>query len=193
MPKVKLFNEELALTSAKDVFWQKGFSATSMQDLVDAMQISRQSLYDTYGNKEELFLKCLNQYQQNAACAASSFLTYKVSLKETLANFFFYYIDDIVSDKTHKGCFMLNTLVELVPENKDAKKVIFKNYDELESAFMKLFLDAKNHSDLHSTFTAEELATHFITSLHGLRLVGKVKKDKAHLLKLVDMAMLVLQ
>jgi TetR/AcrR family transcriptional regulator, transcriptional repressor for nem operon len=193
MPKVKLFNEELALTSAKDVFWQKGYSGTSMQDLVDAMHISRQSLYDTYGNKEDLFLKCLNQYQKNAAGAACDFLTYKDSLKDTISNFFFYYIDDIIADKTQKGCFMLNTLVELVPENKDAKKVVFKNYDELEAAFINLFITAKSHNDLHSTFSIEELTTHFITALHGLRLVSKVKKDKAHLLKLVDMAMLVLQ
>jgi TetR/AcrR family transcriptional regulator, transcriptional repressor for nem operon len=191
MPKVKLFDEDLALANAKEVFWKKGYNAASMQDLVDAMQISRQSLYDTYGNKEDLFVKCLQSYQQKASNLTCDFLSYNGNVKASLQHYFYFLIDDIVADKQQKGCFMLNTLVELVPENKLAKKVVSKNFDDLEANFTKLFTAAKLQGDLETSFGIEELTTHFITAMHGIRLMGKVKKDKAQLTKLFDMAMLV--
>jgi TetR/AcrR family transcriptional regulator, transcriptional repressor for nem operon len=193
MPKVKLFNETEALENAKNVFWQKGFNATSMQDLVSGMQISRQSLYDTYGNKEALFLQCLNKYQQESNNNVCQNLNYTGNLKQTLLNFFNAIVDDIVGDKTQKGCFMLNTLIEVVPENKAAKTVVKKNYDKLEAELINLFDKAKQKEKYSSVFNANELATHFITLLHGMRLIGKIKKDKQSLQKMVEMGMVVIK
>jgi TetR/AcrR family transcriptional regulator, transcriptional repressor for nem operon len=193
MPKVKLFNETEALENAKTIFWQKGFNATSMQDLVDSMQISRQSLYDTYGNKETLFLQCLNKYQQESNNSVCQNLAYNGNLKQTLLQFFNAVVNDIINDKTQKGCFMLNTLIEVVPENKAAKTIVKKNYDKLEKDFVQLFNTAKQIEKYSSTFTPNELATHFITLLHGMRLVGKIKKEKEALQKMVQMGMLVIK
>ena len=57
MPRTKQFNEEEILKKAMELFWEKGFHATSIQDLVAHLGINRASLYDTFGGKEELFKK----------------------------------------------------------------------------------------------------------------------------------------
>lgn len=62
MARNKAFAPEEKLEKARDVFWQKGYQATSMQDLVDTMGLNRGSIYDTYGDKHNLFLMCLKSY-----------------------------------------------------------------------------------------------------------------------------------
>jgi TetR/AcrR family transcriptional regulator, transcriptional repressor for nem operon len=191
MPKVKLFDVPAALAQAKNVFWQKGFNGTSMQDLVDGMQISRQSLYDTFGNKEELFVNCLQAYKQEAQNNTCTNLTYSGNLKQTIEQFFNNTITDILNDKQQKGCFMLNTLVEVVPENKKAKLEVTKNLQNLEQAFLTLFTAAKNNNNYPTSLSPQELCNHFVCTLHGLRLLGKIKKDAAALNGMVKAAVLV--
>jgi TetR/AcrR family transcriptional regulator, transcriptional repressor for nem operon len=193
MPKVKLFNEDTALALAKNVFWKKGYNATSMQDLVEGMQISRQSLYDTYGNKEGLFIKCLQQYQLQASNYSCGMLNPNENVFDVLHNFFNNVVEAIITDKQQKGCFIMNTLIELVPEHKLAKKIVFKNYEELERAFCNLFAHAQKNNHYTSSFSILELATHFITALHGIKIVGKIKKDRDVLQALVKTAMSVIQ
>ncbi|SHM86829.1 transcriptional regulator, TetR family [Chitinophaga jiangningensis] len=62
MARLVAFNEEQAVQKAMEVFWRKGYTATSMRDLTDAMQINSSSLYNTIGDKQELFKRCLHRY-----------------------------------------------------------------------------------------------------------------------------------
>ena len=64
MARNKAFEPEERLEKAKCLFWQKGYNATSMQDLVDTMGLNRGSIYDTYGDKHSLFLQCLRSYTE---------------------------------------------------------------------------------------------------------------------------------
>ena len=62
MPRIKEFDYDQKLEIARNLFWEKGYHATSMNDLVDTLKLNRSSIYDTYGNKHSLFIKCLNNY-----------------------------------------------------------------------------------------------------------------------------------
>ena len=62
MPRPKEFNPDDALEKAMQVFWHKGYEATSMEDLLTAMDLNRGSLYDTFGDKRQLFLKAIDRY-----------------------------------------------------------------------------------------------------------------------------------
>ena len=64
MARTKDFDENEVLTKAMHLFWSKGYNATSMEDLVSGLGISRSSLYDTYTDKHTLFIKALENYQQ---------------------------------------------------------------------------------------------------------------------------------
>src|SRR6185369_6883576 len=63
--RVKEFDRDGALDKAMCVFWTKGYEATSLGDLLSAMGIARQSLYDTFGDKRALFGEALARYQQS--------------------------------------------------------------------------------------------------------------------------------
>ncbi|WP_370677871.1 TetR/AcrR family transcriptional regulator [Pleomorphomonas sp. PLEO] len=66
MARPREFDKEAALAAAINVFWAKGFAATSTEDLVQAMGIGRQSFYNAFGDKRRLYLEALQTYQRNA-------------------------------------------------------------------------------------------------------------------------------
>jgi len=66
MPRIREFDRDDALGKAMAVFWQKGYAATSTSDLLEAMQIGRQSMYDTFGDKHALYLEALRHYNDTS-------------------------------------------------------------------------------------------------------------------------------
>ena len=78
------FNEVEKIEKAMNVFWEKGYNATSMQDLVDAMQINRSSLYNTIGDKHQLFMKCIGNYFDNAMLEVKEKVCKETSAKAAL-------------------------------------------------------------------------------------------------------------
>ncbi|MEO6684473.1 MAG: helix-turn-helix domain-containing protein, partial [Dyadobacter sp.] len=62
MARKKEFDPEERMEKARDLFWEKGYNATSMEDLVQTMGLNRGSIYDTYGDKHSLYLQCLGNY-----------------------------------------------------------------------------------------------------------------------------------
>jgi TetR/AcrR family transcriptional regulator, transcriptional repressor for nem operon len=191
MPKVKMFNPDVALKKAKNVFWQKGFHATSMQDLIDGMQISRQSLYDTFGNKQDLFEKCLDTYQKDAMKMNCDILDENKNTKAILQDFFDHLVESITTDTDDKSCFMINTLMENTSTDSEAQNIVFRNFSDLENAFFKVLEKGKTNNDFTSRFSIIQLINHFIMAMHGIKVVGKIKKDKTTLDSLVATAMCV--
>jgi TetR/AcrR family transcriptional regulator, transcriptional repressor for nem operon len=189
MPKVKLFNPNEALCKAKNIFWAKGFNATSMQDLIDGMNISRQSLYDTFGNKQDLFDQCLSNYQKEAIQMNCEILDSDKKTKEIIHDFFDYLILTIINDTQNKNCFIINTMIETIPENSEARHIVNKNFEELQLAIYNTLKKGKDNNDFSSPFTIDELTNHIITSMYGIKVIGKLKKDKKTLDNLVKTTM----
>ena len=88
MARPKAFDEEVVLDRAVEVFWAKGYEATSIQDLVDAMGIQRGSLYATFGGKHQLFLTALDRYGEVVVKKLLAILESKPSALESIEQFF---------------------------------------------------------------------------------------------------------
>src|SRR5258707_7610975 len=74
MPRPKEFDREVVLATAREVFWRQGYKATSTEDLRLAMSIGRQSFYDTFGSKKQLYLEVLRRYNADGLQAFASTL-----------------------------------------------------------------------------------------------------------------------
>src|SRR5210317_807979 len=109
MPRVKLFDEQEVLTKAMNLFWKQGYAATSVQDLVSHLGINRASLYDTFGDKEQLFRKSFELYRRINIEGLKQFLESYEDIREGFSKLFENAIQESITDKDRKGCFVVNT------------------------------------------------------------------------------------
>ena len=140
MPRVKLFDESEVLTKAMNLFWKQGYAATSVQDLVSHLGINRASLYDTFGDKEQLFKKSFELYRKNNIEGLKQFFDTQNNVREGFARLFENAIEEAINDEDRKGCFVVNTTTELVPNDDSIAVTLEDNKSDFEKS--KIWLEA---------------------------------------------------
>ena len=145
MPRVKLFDKNEVLNKAMELFWKKGYHATSIQDLVGFLGINRGSLYDTYGGKKELFDKAFQLYRTNNSNGVTAFFESQNEVKKGFRKLFQMGINEAITDKDQKGCFVVNTTTELIPGEQEMLEIIQDNKKVFEGILidqLKEYFDA---------------------------------------------------
>lgn len=192
MPKKKQFDETEVLVKAREVFSEKGYNGTSMDDLVQATGLSRSSIYDTFGDKHGLFLKSLNQYRCSQTADLEKQCAKSESPKKKIRAIFDYVIREITADKDRKGCLMINVNMELSAVDKDVAAVSLTNMEELEQTFSSLVKEGQAKGEISKKFTPKALARHLYSSLMGLRVSGMNRPDADALREIVKLALSIL-
>jgi TetR/AcrR family transcriptional repressor of nem operon len=177
MPKTKQFDEKEVLVKAREVFCQKGYNGTSMDDLVQATGLSRSSIYDTFGDKHGLFLKSLDQYRNEQHCTMEQHTAKTDSPKKKIRAIFDYFIKDILSDKSRNGCLLINVSLELASVDNSVATIFHANMAEMEQLLASLIKEGQAKGEIAKKFTPKALARHFYNSLMGLRVTGANKPD----------------
>lgn len=192
MARTKQFDEEEVLNRALELFWKQGYNATSMQDLVSHLGINRASLYDTYSGKRQLFNRALNNYRLHNAQGISDFLNKYDSVKEGLHKLFKNSINESVSDKDHKGCFVTNTTTELLPGDDEIHTVLIENKILFEGIFEDYINKGIKSGEIDPSKNAKSLAGFLFMLNNGLRVTAKVNPDKSELESIIESALSVL-
>ncbi len=166
MPRPKEFNPDEALDKAMQVFWHKGYEATSIEDLLSAMDLNRGSLYATFGDKRQLFLKAMDLY-----CIGSggrlSILDQPGPAIPLIRQFIDTMLGFGLSDPQRRGCLLTNTVMELGPHEKDIAKKVAERFQSLEEAFFTLLTRAKQEGELAKGKDPRALARVLVTMMQG--------------------------
>ena len=186
MPKVKLFDEKLILEKAMELFWKKGFHATSIQDLVTFLGISRSSIYDTYGGKKELFYKSFKLYRTTNIIGFSNFLNQQKNVKIGLRKLFEMAIEQSIADMDRKGCFVVNTTTELIPGDLKLQKILKENENTFVNIFYKFLLKGERSGEISKGKKLKSIANLYYTLYNGIKVVSKIQPDSKNLLNSVD-------
>ncbi|MFK5879939.1 MAG: TetR family transcriptional regulator [Flavobacteriaceae bacterium] len=192
MPRVKLFDENKVLTKATELFWKKGYHATSIQDLVNFLGINRGSLYDTYGGKKELFDKAFRLYRKNNVDGVTAFLESQNDIKKGFRALFEMGIKESISDKDKKGCFVVNTTTELIPGENELLKILQENKKVFEGIFYDFLLKGQQNGEIPKSKNIKPISRLFYTFYNGLKVVAKVQSEPKELLGSVDEILILL-
>ena len=188
MGRTKQFDKQAALDDAMRVFWTKGFHGTSMQDLVDNLGVNRQSLYDTFGGKHELFEAALERYRSLQALPMRRALEQDGSVGEVLREFFQGLINALL-DSDGKGCFMVNSTTELASQDKAVFGTCSANARQLEAAFTGLMVRAQQSGEIPAERSAVQLARFLLSTMNGLSVTAKATRDRKILNDVVEVAL----
>lgn len=168
MPRPKEFNPDDALEKAMHVFWHKGYEATSMEDLLTAMNINRGSLYDTFGDKRELFLKAMDRYCTGGGIGTRlSILNQPGPALSLIRQFIGHLLEFGLSDPLRRGCLITNTVMELAPHEKDIARKVAERLQMAEDAFFRLLARAKQEGELAKDKDPRALARVLVTMMQG--------------------------
>lgn len=192
MARTKDFDEDEVLSKAVNLFWLKGYNATSMQDLVDGLGISRSSLYDTYGDKHTLFIKALETYQRENSGSICNIVNSDLPAKEAVRKLLEMIIGELTSDQSHKGCFMVNAEVEVAPHDPEVSKLICANDQQVEDTFYKVIKKGQENGGIKNTKDARALARFIFNTVKGIRVTAKSINDKAVFEDIIKMTLSVL-
>ncbi len=192
MGRTKEFDPGATLQAALELFWRKGYEATSMQDLVDHLGINRGSIYATYGSKHELYLRALDRYCENEGVAALERLNQPGPVLPAVRDFLRAFATEALGDADRKGCLVTNTAIELLPEDDQAQRRVETAFHEVESAITGALIRAKAQGELEEEVDVRAQARFLVTFVQGLRVMGKTG-DERRINDAVEQAMTVLR
>ncbi|MBS1662476.1 MAG: TetR/AcrR family transcriptional regulator [Bacteroidetes bacterium] len=178
MPRTKSFNEEDMLDKAKDLFWRKGFNGTPPQDILDETGLSRSSLYDTYGDKYTLFIKTLQRYRDRETSAVIDFIDQAEDIPQAFRQLFQETYRECLSSQGRRGCFMINTVHELVPHDARVETIVQENRQATEDALARAIRRGQQKGQIAKEHQPRSLARFLLNALWGLTTQVKLGIDK---------------
>ena len=179
MARPRAFNEEEVIDKAVEVFWAKGYEATSMQDLIDAMGIQRGSLYGTFGGKQNLFLKSLKRYSVTVVKKLLEILESKPSAVESIELFFSQLVEHLLTAGELRSCLVTNSAIERGLRDEETKQLVLQLLNALENGFYKTLLRAKENGELSTDHDLKMVANYLTSSMQGLLVMGKVCSERS--------------
>lgn len=193
MARHKEFDEEEVLAKAADLFWSRGYEATSVRDLVEHTGVARAGLYNTFGAKHDLFLAALDRYRSIEGPRMASLLYGPGSVRERFARVLEAAIEESsCDDGQRRGCFMVNSAIELAPCDPDVASRVAANVSGSEEAFHGVLLRAQTNGEIPQDKDPRALARFLSNSVHSLRVSTRIGTEEAVLRDVVEVTLSVL-
>jgi TetR/AcrR family transcriptional repressor of nem operon len=163
----KSFNDNDALERAMRVFWRSGYDATSLDDLLRVMEIPRQSLYRTFGDKRTLFLKALKFYGNRLSETISHILQIDGPATDKVDALFKLWSEGVTSPEGN-GCMMQNTCGQSVMREKEVVTLLMEHQQLMTDALEKVLDQGKLEGNINNSVDTRAVTRTVISSINGL-------------------------
>lgn len=191
MARHKQFDTNKVLNKAMTLFWENGYANTSVQDLIDKLQIGKGSIYNTFGNKHDFFLTTIDRYSKTGIARLRRAFA-DAPPKEAVGAILQQMVEDILKDKKNRGCFLINTTTEMAGSDPEVASRINHHHQQQLDCFKEVFQRAIRQGLLSADRNPHALALFFINTMKGLRVMAKMKPPREALQAVVDTALIVL-
>lgn len=178
MARLKEFDEDKALDSAVDCFWEHGYEATSVRDLTQAMGIGSASFYNAYGDKRALFAVALERYANRSMRERIARIEARQMPKSRIAAFLDEIVDKSVKDSDCKGCMLVNSALDIGPHDPEIGSLVSGYLGEIRGFFKRSLEAAREAGDLPRRLDVEGTADHLLGVLVGIRVLARTKMKR---------------
>ena len=188
MPAEKQFDQDEALEAAMNLFWKKGYSATSISDLTKELNIGKGSLYGTFHSKRKLFESAMSFYRKTTFERLQLLLKAEKDVRAGIKKVCYANVEKRFADKERRGCFVANTCSELGNMDLEMRDTIAEHNKDVQVLLSKYLTEVK----LRQGVSADQLAYVILSFLTGLSQEIKYKEDKNEVLRSVDTLLLLM-
>lgn len=182
------FDRETALDAAVDLFWSRGYEATSLQGLLEAMGIGRSSFYQAFGSKGELYLVAVERYRDSLVAELRASLDAADSGVGFIADTLCAVGDDALSADARRGCLVFNSAAEFGQKNRAVAGRIAASIDAFTEVFADAVRRAQEDGDIAPAQDPRHLGRFLVCTMSGLRTLCKAGASREELIRLADQA-----
>ncbi len=191
MPKAETFDRIEVLNKVTDLFWNKGYSATSMQDIVDVSGLNRSSLYNSFGDKYQLFLAALKHYKGSQQKDYINCLLNNTPM-QALRSFFTNTGNSIQNREDFKGCLFVNSTAELANRDNKVSAFLQSNMEDMIQLFSDILQRGIEQGEFREDLDVHATAVYLFSSLQGIQLTGMLNQSRKQMDQLIERILSVL-
>ncbi len=188
MPWDKQFDVDDALDRALETFWEQGYEATSMQDLLGRMGINRGSFYDTYKSKHDVLIESLRRYDREYRRATLRRAGEGRGPREAVTAVFRSMIENTCGPGGRRGCFLVNSALELAPKDPAVARIVRSGFRDVERFFTALIERGKADGELPRGLDTQQTARALMCQLLGLMVLIRSGAGAPVLVSIADRA-----
>ncbi len=188
MNRPRQYDRDEVLEKATDLFWEKGFEATSMNEVVARTGLNKHSLYSEFGDKEKLFIECTDHYISKDIRVLSDILTKKPLGLSNIEAFFDNRVNYAASENC-KGCLIVNSVTEKEILSEEINLKVKSFISKFKAFFYNCLQAAQDKNEISGDKDSKALADYLTCFTFGLMSVGKNETKKKELRKMVDVAL----
>lgn len=193
MVRTRTFDPSAALTQAVDLFASRGYSETSMEDIVRATGVSRYGLYGTFGSKRELFEQALDRYADGMGKQSFLRLLEPGASLQHIRTIFEERIEGMCCGDEPRGCLFIHTAMELAPKDEDLRSVLKKFMQRISKAFSIGLESAQERGEVRADIDVSESADLLTSTLFGIAVLGRSGFSRETLYNVVDNSLTLLR
>ncbi|MDP1904798.1 MAG: TetR/AcrR family transcriptional regulator [Pseudomonadota bacterium] len=175
------FDPDTALEGAMNLFWAQGYEHTSMQDLLTAMNLSKSSLYQAFGGKQQLFRQCVGRYADQFAGRLREGLTAAPTGHRFIEAFLNSVLEDVNGTNEPRGCLVMNTASEFAQSEPEIAQDVAQSIERFRAVLQAAVERAQREGDIAPEQDAQTLANYLVSSMSGLKTQAKAGADAATL------------
>ncbi|AZD46307.1 TetR/AcrR family transcriptional regulator [Pseudomonas chlororaphis] len=190
--RAKEFEPDEVADSAMQVFWQRGYAATSIQDLVEGTGLSRSSLYNAFESKNGLYQQALRRYHQLTQ-ANVDLLSQPEPATALVRQLLMRIIEDEMGDPRQRGCLVANATLELAAQDPAVAALVSQNFLRLENALEQLLIRGQQEGTLAPDKKPRALARFIVNTIQGMRVVSKGSPPQERRERLMDVLEIALE
>lgn len=160
-------------------FWKRGYEATSLNDLLDCMEIQRASLYNAFGDKHSLFLETLRRYDVVCRRADVARRMQLPSPRQAILGLFQDAVTEVVKHGSRNGCFLINTALELAPHDPEVGKIVSEAFIHMEQKFFRKMIEkGRAMGEIDKSVVPTSTARALLSLLIGLFVLSRSRPEK---------------
>ncbi|MCX4094372.1 TetR/AcrR family transcriptional regulator [Nocardia sp. alder85J] len=180
MPRTKEFDPDAMLERALELFWQRGYEATSMADLVTHLGIAKASIYATFGGKQAFFAKALQRYLDRTDPLIMAELSQPGPVLPAVRTLVDRYIGEADDDR-RRGCMVVNSAVEFAGRDDEVTRLVESSWAHLETTLTVALLRARAQGELSPEADPRSLARFLLVFFQGVRVLERTPGSAARL------------
>jgi TetR/AcrR family transcriptional regulator, transcriptional repressor for nem operon len=189
MGRPRAFSDQAVADAAMEVFWEKGYEATSTQDLCERTGLGRGSLYNAFGSKHRLYKEAIRRYAETRAARQLAMLAGPGPVRDRLRRMMIGVIDADMADPGRRGCLALNAAAEASGRDQEVAALVRRQFLDLERALRDLVAEGQATGELSTDRPPLQVARTLQSTYYGLRALARVTDDRNALLDVVEGAL----